>query len=285
MSAAGPHGTAVGPPLRLHGPAGPWRRVRRALHERGTVLVYGLLADWIPDDRESAGLRQLLGHDWARYEAMALAPVRDRFAASRRLIKYVAGCALRAAPASVELGYRPGGRPCLRGCDHLDISLSHTGDLLLLGITRRGGIGVDAEPADRRTLLTGTERRFWTPCESEALARIAEARRPREMVRLWTLKEAYSKAIGQGMRFRFSDFGFPPGGAPPRVLTPEGRPGTGDEWSFGSGRVGRYAVGWAVHDTGGTPGPADAVGRLDRGLVEALEALTGPPAPNPERND
>jgi 4'-phosphopantetheinyl transferase len=274
-AAVGPPLRLHGPPLRPHGPAGPWRRVRRALRERGTVLAYGLLDDWVPREPHSAGLRRLLGGDWGRYEAMAVAAVRDRFAASRRLIKHVAGYALQAPPEAVELAYRPGGRPYLRGCDHLDISRGHTGDLLLLGVTRRGGIGVDAEPADRRTLLSGAERRLWTPYEIEALAGIGEADRPRQLVRLWTLKEAYSKAIGQGMRFRFNDFGFPLDGVPPRVLTPHGRAGTGDEWSFGSARVeNRYVVSWALHDTDGCgAGAAAAAARLDRGLVEALTSF------------
>ncbi|MBL1106832.1 4'-phosphopantetheinyl transferase superfamily protein [Streptomyces sp. 5-8] len=264
-------GAAVGAPLRVHGPAGPWRRIGHALREQGTVLVYGLLDDWIPREPHTAGLRQLLGREWNRYETMAVAAVRDRFAASRCLIKHVAGYAVQAPPHTVELAYKPGGRPYLRGCDQLDISLSHTGDLLLLGITRRGGVGVDAEPADRQTLLSGSERRFWTPHEIEALAGVGEADRPRQMVRLWTLKEAYSKAIGQGMRFRFNDFGFPLDGVVPRVLTPHGLTGTGDEWSFGSARVeDKYTVSWALHDAGGAGGTA---ARLDRGLVEALTAV------------
>jgi len=261
-------------PLRLRGPAGPWQRVQRSLREHGAALAYGLLEDWQPDDLDGAELRRLLGQDWNRYLAMEHQPVRARFAASRRLIKYVAGRVVQAAPHTVELAYRPGGRPYLRGCGQIDISLSHTGDLLLLGLTRRGDIGVDVEQSDRRMRLTGIERRFWTPYEIEVLSGVAEEERPREMVRLWTLKEAYSKAIGQGMRFRFNAFGFGVAGRP-RVLTPDGLPGTGEEWTFGSSAVeGGYTVSWALHDTGGRGRETAAAAMLDAGLVDAL----APPA-------
>ncbi|SEB31150.1 4'-phosphopantetheinyl transferase [Streptomyces misionensis] len=238
-------------PVRLRGPAGPWQRIERSLHERGAALVYGVLEDWRPADLDDAGLRDLLGADWERYAGMAHEPVRARFAASRRLIKYVAGRAVGAPPHSVELAYRPGGRPYLRGCAQLDISLSHTGDLLLVGVSARGGIGVDVELTRRRMRLTGMESRFWTPHEIAQLGEVGEDRRPGEMVRLWTLKEAYSKAIGQGMRFRFSAFGFDVDAGRPRVLTPDGEPGTGPEWVFGTARVAdAYTVSWAMHDTG-----------------------------------
>ena len=268
-------GSGIGPPLRLRGPAGPWQRIRRRLREHGAALVYGLLDDWVPEDPEGPGLRRLLGTDWARYEAMTQVPVRARFAASRRLVKCVAAGVIEAEPHTVELAYGPGGRPSLRGCDQIDISLSHTGGLLLVGVSRRGAIGVDVELSDRRMRLSGIEQRFWTPYEIEALAQVEEGARVREMVRLWTLKEAYTKAIGQGMRFRFKDFGFAPGGRAPRVLTPDGGPGTGPEWRFGTGRVeDRYTVSWALHDTGSA-----AAAGLDEGLVAALTELAAGPRP------
>ena len=64
---------------------------------------------------------------------------------------------IEAAPDTVELAYKPGGRPYLRGLDQIDISLSHTETLLLVGLTRRGWIGVDAELRDRPMLGLGTE--------------------------------------------------------------------------------------------------------------------------------
>jgi 4'-phosphopantetheinyl transferase len=262
----------LGRPIRLVGPEGPWHRYLQALNERGRALVHARLDDWVPADLDDPGLERSLGQDWARYRDMRHLQVKRRFAASRLLIKQVAGQAIQAPPDSVELAYKPGGRPYLRGCDQIDISLSHTEDLLLVGTSRRGWIGVDAELADRWMLTPGIERQVCTPYERIMLAQVAEPERNREMVRLWTLKEAYSKAIGQGLRFRFNEFGFGSAGKPLRVLRPDGSPGTGDEWELGTCRIDeRYTVSWAAYDAGfGDTADTRASTMLDLGLMEAL---------------
>ncbi len=225
--------------------------MRADLEQHSVAVLHARLADWQPDQTGGPRLRALLGRDWERYLEMTHPDVRTRFAASRVLLKFAAAVALRVPPQVIELGYGPTGRPYLRGCDAVDISLSHTEDLLLIGLTTRGLIGVDAERADRPLYTRGLHRHVCTPHELGALSRLAPEERGPALVRLWTLKEAYSKAIGQGLRFRFTDFGFGPDGRLDRVLTPDGAPGTGVEWEFRTFSVdGGYAVSVAVSDTG-----------------------------------
>jgi 4'-phosphopantetheinyl transferase len=238
-------------PLRQRGPGHSWQPVRRAVAARGTCVVYADVDDWLPTDLDAARLAADLGPDQGRLERMPVSRNRDRFVASRLLLKSAASAVLGTLPRELELAYKPGGRPYLRGIDQLDVSLSHTDGLLVVGLTRFGRIGVDTEQADRRMLELGTELRVCTPHELEALERVPLRRRNRELVRLWTLKEAYSKAIGQGLRFRFAELGFGPRDERVRMLRPDGTPGTGQEWSFHSWLVeDAYTVSAAVYDPG-----------------------------------
>ncbi|GGO59857.1 4'-phosphopantetheinyl transferase family protein [Streptomyces lasiicapitis] len=285
-SAVLPASTAIAEPLQVT-PQGPWHTVRRELAERGSVVVFARLDDWLSDfqpdtDTDGTGadtgsgagsaLPALLGRDWERFAQMTNEDVRGRFLASRLLLKYAAAAVLEARPADIDLAYKPGGRPYLRGCDQVDISLSHTADLLVVGITRRGWIGVDAELSSRRLRGSAVERQICTPHETELLAQAGEQARNTALVRLWTLKEAYSKAIGQGLRFRFTEFGFAPGARRVQVLRPDGTPGSGDEWSFCTWSVaGQYTVSVALVDLG-FDDAVDVAARtmLDEGMAEAL---------------
>jgi 4'-phosphopantetheinyl transferase len=278
MFQSGPAGTSGGPlgrPLLITGPAGPWDAVRGRLADSGGVLVYGRLTDWLPSDPDDVRLRLLLGRDWARAQRMAHRQIRSRFVAARLLLKYAAAEVIETRPELLDLAYKPGGRPYLRGCDQVDVSLSHTDTVMVVGITRRGRIGVDVELADRQMAGTGTEDQACTPYELAMLNAMSENRRNGALVRLWTLKEAYSKAIGQGLRFQFTEFGFRLGDPRAQVLRPDGSPGTGDEWTFGTCVVDRrYTVSVALFDAGFGDTVDTAAGTmLDPGM---FEAMTGP---------
>ncbi|MGR8012336.1 4'-phosphopantetheinyl transferase family protein [Streptomyces hypolithicus] len=262
---------ALGEPI-LVSLSGPWDTVRRALRERGSAVLIARLADWLPAEHEVPSYAALLGRDWARYQEMGNEAVRSRFLASRLLLKHAAGAVLEAEPAGIDLAYKPSGRPYLRGCDQVDISLSHTGEMLVAGLTRRGCIGVDTELDSRQLLGTAVVRQICTPYETALLEEMAQEWRNAAMIRLWTLKEAYSKAIGQGLRFRFTEFGFAPGARRMQVLRPDGTPGSGDEWSFGTWQVAPgYTVSVALFDMGlGDASDIAARTMLDEGMVDAL---------------
>ncbi|GAA2311674.1 4'-phosphopantetheinyl transferase family protein [Streptomyces violaceusniger] len=269
-----------------------WAAVRADLSAHGNATVYGQLAAWQPDGEHSPALRAVLGRDWPRGRVVEHAPSRHRYIASRLLLKHTAAAALRAEAADLEIAYGLTGRPSVRGCDQIDISLSHTDTLLLVGLTSRGRIGVDAERADRRLYGLSMARSICTPGELTALDTLPEEERNDRLVCLWTLKEAYTKAIGQGLRFPFTAFGFElgplPGGTghsecrPVRLCRPDGTPAGGAAWSFRTDvlHVGDVAfrVSAAVRDAGlGRSADIDAATMLDSEIFAAVsEALAGP---------
>ncbi|GAA2492812.1 MULTISPECIES: 4'-phosphopantetheinyl transferase family protein [Actinomycetes] len=281
-----PQRSAIGPSLTVPVEVADfrdsaWQQVRRDLLESGSALLWARLSalgEQLPQD---VALREVLGRDWSRYLELTHEDVRRRYAASRLLLKCAAGAVLRSDPEQLELAYGPTGRPYLRGYDQIDISLSHTADVLLVGLTTRGLIGVDAERVDRQMYGSGLGRHVCTPYELITLSMLDERERNPSLVRLWTLKEAYSKAIGQGMNFRFTEFGFGPDGRPVQVQRPDGTVGTGDEWGFRSFVIDdAYCVSAAVYDAGfGTTAQTDVATMLDQDCVDAIEeALNDPPA-------
>lgn len=264
---------------RMHG---SWSRVREELAEAGIVIVYSTWGEWLPALLSTQRLRALLGRDWDRYHSTADPAVRYRFAAARLLIKYAAAAALRTDPEGIDLAQRLGGRPYLRGLDQIEVSLTHSGELMAVGLSRIGRIGLDAERVDRRMRTDLVRAHMCTPAESAELDGLPEAQRAAHALRLWTLKEAYTKAIGQGMRLAFTEFGFRL--ADGDLCTPDGCAALGDEWRFATHPVlGRYLISAACQDTGLAPAGDISVGTmLDRRL---LSAMTPPPDDVPSTPD
>ncbi|MCD7439427.1 4'-phosphopantetheinyl transferase superfamily protein [Streptomyces lincolnensis] len=218
-------------PVRATGPDGPWRReTGSALDRLGHAVVWGRLDDW-----DGAGTPQaVLSTGEMRRAASLSGRRRAAFVASRLLLRHAAAHALAAAPAEIDVARAPGGRPYLRGFDGLDVSVSHTGDLVAVALSRAGRIGVDVEPAART--VRRLDEGVFTPYESAASARWAGARRARALIRLWTLKEAYGKALGLGLRLPFGSFGFTAADTdadgPARLVLPDGTPADPAGWRF-----------------------------------------------------
>ncbi|XP_021844673.1 uncharacterized protein [Spinacia oleracea] len=83
----------------------------------------------------------------------------------------------------------------------LHFNLSHTSSLIACGITTYSPIGIDVEDKKRtiKNDVMSFARRFFSPHEVEHLANILDPEIQRqEFIKLWTLKEAYVKALGRG---------------------------------------------------------------------------------------
>ncbi len=68
----------------------------------------------------------------------------------------------------------------------------------MLAVARGASLGIDVEIYDKNVPLA-VARRFFSPVEAGALAALPADAQPRRFLRLWTLKEAYLKAIGTGL--------------------------------------------------------------------------------------
>jgi 4'-phosphopantetheinyl transferase len=93
------------------------------------------------------------------------------------------------------------GKPELPGSG-LQFSLSHSGRQALLAVARVA-LGVDIQVCEAAVDLEAMERWACHGDERAALERMPSVARREAFYRLWTHKEAYSKALGVGLRLGF----------------------------------------------------------------------------------
>jgi 4'-phosphopantetheinyl transferase len=130
--------------------------------------------------------------------------LRDRYVAGRAMLRILLGQRLGRAPADVDIRRGERGRPYAADAGALDFNVSHTDGVAVFAFTVGARIGVDIEHGERELNVEGIARKFMAPDEQAALATLApEARRP-ALLRLWTCKEAMSKATGDALSAPFS---------------------------------------------------------------------------------
>ena len=149
-----------------------------------------------------------------RFQSFATDALRSRWGTGRGILREVLGRALGCAPREVRFRYGAHGKPDLAGSP-LRFNISHSGALAVIALAQVE-VGVDVElPRPRRS--DAIARRFYTPGEIERLfAQSDPERRADAFFRLWTCKEAFLKATGEGLSrsTRSYEIAF----SPPRLL-------------------------------------------------------------------
>jgi 4'-phosphopantetheinyl transferase len=202
LTASEPLGAGSAPPHETVPPVKLWLCPNDALPP---AIAAVLASHWL-DEREHATAARFLFERDRRQYLVAHTLV-------RRALALEAGLAeselviWRSSRGRPFLQPSPGGLP--RGGDHLDFNLSHAGGYSLLGIVRTQRIGVDVEGLGREAGALETILTTFTPEEQRWAADAPPGRqRDRRVLRLWTLKEAYSKARGLGLGLPFDEFSF-----------------------------------------------------------------------------
>lgn len=127
------------------------------------------------------------------------------------------------------------GKPSLAPADaarnRLAFNLSHTHGLVACAVTRGFDIGVDVERLYRGTDVLELAARFFSPEESVALQQLEPAERQIRFAEIWTLKEAFIKAIGEGLSCPLNEFSFT-FGDPPSLGFNSARSTRAARWCF-----------------------------------------------------
>jgi 4'-phosphopantetheinyl transferase len=161
---------------------------------------------------------------------------RRRYAAGRGLLRAVLASYLDVDPGTLTFSYTAYGKPSLtplRESADLRFNLSRSQDWLLIGVARGRDIGVDVECLRPKSDLLTIARRFFAPAESAVLDSLPDAARTRAFFECWTRKEAFIKAVGEGLSIPLDSFevAFGPG-LEPALLRLRGSRQAADEWSI-----------------------------------------------------
>ena len=127
---------------------------------------------------------------------------RDHFIVARGILRLILSRYLEMEPGHLRFCYGAHGKPALDACprdEMLRFNLSHSNGLAIYSITRGRDIGVDVEYM--RESFPGFEiaEQFFAAREVAILRTVPADRRQEAFFLLWTVKEAYVKARGQGL--------------------------------------------------------------------------------------
>jgi 4'-phosphopantetheinyl transferase len=169
---------------------------------------------WLIDLKDAAQaeerLRDLLSNDEKeRAVRFHFESDRQKFSATRGLLRIVLAQYLEVQPREIEFRYAEKGKPALGerfNSGKINFNVSHSGEMALIGITRRNQIGVDIERLGRNADLSAIARRFFSAAEQAELFALPEAAQARAFFRIWTLKEAFIKALGEGLSHPLDQF-------------------------------------------------------------------------------
>jgi 4'-phosphopantetheinyl transferase len=158
---------------------------------------------------------------------------RDHYIAARGQLRHLLSLYLPQKPGEFQFNYSSYGKPSL-GDDHeLNFNLSHSGKLVLYAFTHRRELGVDIEFIKPDFTGIDIAEHYFSANEVAVFRSLPEHTRHDAFFTCWTRKEAYIKAIGEGLSCPLDQFdvAFAPGETP-KLLANRANPREVTRWSL-----------------------------------------------------
>jgi phosphopantetheinyl transferase len=146
----------------------------------------------------------LSGDEIRRYSRL-YDPIRRQWHRRARIaLRFLLGRYLNRDARSVQITHAENGKPRAAGA-HVHFNLSHSESRALIGVSLTP-LGVDLERVEGRLGLNDLLRQVCHPRERRTWEDLEPASRRAAFYRLWVGKEAYCKAIGEGLRKPMDSF-------------------------------------------------------------------------------
>ena len=203
--------------------------------------------------------RRLLSDDErARADRFRFDQHRRQYTVGRGALRTLLASYLGTRPELIRFSYGPRGKPFLdpalaAGVDGLQFNLSNSSEMALVGFVRGTEIGVDIEYLKPMPDCEQISERFFSASEREVLRKLPQAVKEEGFFNCWTRKEAYLKAVGEGLAAPLDSFDVTLApGDPPRMLTLEGDAERASRWYLQCFRPADQYIG-ALAIEGGPP--------------------------------
>jgi len=160
---------------------------------------------------------------------------RRRFVTARGMMRELLGRYLGRQPAQIRFTYNEYGKPALSGEDggELRFNASHSHVAALYAFALGIEVGVDVEQLRDDFASLDVAERFFSKTEVQVLGSLPAHLRTQGFFNCWTRKEAYIKALGEGLSHPLDRFtvSLAPG-EPARLISTDADPPEAGEWSI-----------------------------------------------------
>jgi 4'-phosphopantetheinyl transferase len=170
----------------------------------GAVHVWTIDLDAEPGSVSSL-LGFLSGSERVRAARLRTSELRLRFIVAHGALRAILARYTGAAPTAIRLETTPAGKPFLPG-DPVSFNLSHSDGLAVCALAIEGQVGVDVERIRLVPDADAIVKRYFAPAEAREYTALETVDRTAAFFSTWTRKEAFVKAIGDGLQCPLDSF-------------------------------------------------------------------------------
>ena len=167
------------------------------------IRIYSADLDQV-DLNQSAEI--LSADELARANRLQDTKIRDRWIAGRILLRKLLAELLKCDAASIHFTYGEDGKPRLAASNELSFNISHSGSQAVFAFSHVLELGIDIEEMHPLSAMDRVMQLVFSESEIESVRCLSGGNEIQAFFQIWTLKEAFLKAIGSGFRTPANQF-------------------------------------------------------------------------------
>lgn len=178
-----------------------WKRLPNKLEvddNQTHIWKVDLNAERLHDD-----CRRILSVDeQLRAERMIITEKRKRFQSARSALREILSIYLNQPPESIQFKYKPNGKPYLFQISQpnsIEFNIAHSENLMVAAFTKCVPVGIDLEINQSVSSMDWIVKRYYSKDDQIIFRKIPEKDKKSAFLTAWTKKEAYGKAVGNGL--------------------------------------------------------------------------------------
>ena len=140
-----------------------------------------------------------------RFDREASTTKTDKRLAGRAYLRRILSKYTQTDASEISFAYENNRKPVLANYPNLSFNLSHSENLGLIAVTHSRRIGIDLECLEAERPFSKIAERFLTKNENSFINGHPEEERSQAFYQVWTLNEAYLKALGTGFSVSSND--------------------------------------------------------------------------------
>lgn len=201
---------------------------------------------WAVDTNYHSVPNFLSAEEKRRWNGFYFSQDKQTFYQSHNALRLILSQYLSEKPSEIKYEFTPFGKPYLKN-KRLQFNLSHTDTMAVIAVTEDADIGVDIEHVNRKVEFDDLAMRFFCEAEYQKLVQLKPQEKRNAFFNCWTRKEAFIKAVGEGLSYPLNNFEVTfLSNEPAQINHIQRNPDTPNQWTLDSKNVDDYTIATAV---------------------------------------